>query len=551
VAPEECKADRGKILHTASNRQISYGEVISTAKEIKGYVEAKLKDPKDFRIIGTSVPRIDEPDIVTGKAIYGLDARLPNMLFATVARSPVPGGKLSDYDGSQAKSVAGVKQIVKISNGVAVIAENSWSAIQGRLALKVNWDEGSQADLSTEAIRQEMVDTINQAIAKEAPTKLKTIKATYETPYLAHTTMEPPNCVADVRADHCDIWVSTQNPQDVQTFVQNVIGLPTNVHLTLLGGGFGRRLEVDFAIEAAEISKAIGAPVQVVWTREDDIQHDFYRQMTYHWMRAGWDETGNLGLWQHYMAGQGINGIAYRAGQEVLEEGLPVLYDIAGKAHQSFLVDTPVPTGPWRGVMSSPNAFANECFFDEVAAALKKDPYDLRMELLDEANPLRTVFKLAATKANWDTPLPEGHGRGIAAQIYHQTSVVMVAEVSVQNGALQIHKVVCALNCGKVIHPDMVTQQVEGGVAFGLTSLFNEITIDKGRVQQSNFADYPILQMKDMPDVEVYTVPDEGAPQGMGEMGVPPIVPAVANAIFAATGIRIRKTPIRAEDLQA
>jgi isoquinoline 1-oxidoreductase beta subunit len=287
-----------------------------------------------------------------------------------------------------------------------------------------------------------------------------------------------------------------------------------------------------------------------VWTRDDDIQHDFYRQMTYHWMKAGWDQAGRLGLWHHYMAGQGINGLAYRVGKEVLEEGLSTLYDIPGQIPQSFLVNTPVPTGPWRGVMSAPNAFANECFFDEVAAALKKDPYEFRMELLDPSSPLRPVFELAATKANWNAALPEGHGRGIACQAYHQTSMVMIAEVSIQGGALRVHKVVSALNCGKVIHPDMVVQQVEGGIAFGLTSLFNEITIDKGRIQQSNFSDYPLLQMNEMPEVEVYVVPDDRAPQGLGEMGVPPIVPAVVNAIFNASGLRIRKTPIQVGDLQ-
>jgi CO/xanthine dehydrogenase Mo-binding subunit len=510
----------------------------------------QLKDPKEFRLIGTSVPRIDEPEIVTGKAIYGLDVRLPGMLFATVARCPTVGGKLSEYDSSQAEAVAGVRSVVKVSSGVAVVAENTWSAIQGRAALKLTWDESSGAGLSTESIHQKMVETINKAVAKESPTPLKTIEATYETPFLAHATMEPPTCVADVRADRCEVWAPTQNPLDVQSFVRNAVGVPTDVHVTLLGGGFGRKLEVDYAVEAAEISKAVGAPVQVVWTRDDDIQHDFYRQMTYHWLKAGWDQPGSLGLWHHYMAGQGINGIAYRVGKEVLDEGLPALYNLPGQIPQSFLVNTPVPTGPWRGVMSAPNAFANECFFDEVAAALKKDPYELRMELLDESDPMRAVFELAASKANWTAPLPAGQGRGMAGQVYHQTSVAMVAEVSVQGSTLKVQRVVCALNCGKVIHPDMVAQQVEGGIAFGLSSLFNQISIDKGQVRQSSFADYPILQMKEMPAVEVYPVPDEGAPQGTGEMGVPPIVPAVVNAIFNATGIRIRKTPIQAGDLQ-
>jgi CO/xanthine dehydrogenase Mo-binding subunit len=432
---------------------------------------------------------------------------------------------------------------------VAIVAENTWAAIQGRAALKINWDEGSLASLSSESIRQKLVDEMNTVIAKESSNGLTTIEAVYETPFLAHAAMEPVNCVADVRADHCDIWAPTQNPQDVQSYVRNHIKVPTDVHVTLLGGGFGRKLEVDYPLEAAEISQAMNAPIQIVWTREDDIQHDFYRQISYHWLKAGWDEKGGLQLWRHYIAAPGINGIAYHAGKEVLEEGLQTLYAIPGSLPQSFLVNSPVPTGPWRGVLSTPNAFANECFIDEAAAALKKDPLEFRMGMLDETNPLRAVIELAASKADWSSPLPQGHGRGIGCQIYHSSIVVMIAEVSVENGAVRVHKVVCAIDCGRVIHPDMAAQQIEGGVAFGLTSMFNEITYEQGRVQQSNFNDYPLLQLKDMPEVEVYVVPSENDPQGLGEMGVPPILPAVANAIFNAAGIRIRKTPIRTGDL--
>jgi isoquinoline 1-oxidoreductase subunit beta len=300
------------------------------------------------------------------------------------------------------------------------------------------------------------------------------------------------------------------------------------------------------------VSKAVGAPVQVVWTREDDIQHDFYRQPTYHWLRAGWDEAGKLALWRHFMAGPGLNGIAYRVGKEVLDGGLAVAYDIPDRVSRSLLAPIPLPTGPWRAVMSGPNAFANESFLDEVAAALEQDPYELRLSLLPETDPLRAVIELAATKAGWGTPLPEGQGRGLACHPYGSTKVAMVAEVSVQDGVAQVHRVVCAINCGTVIQPDMVVQQMEGGIVYGLTSLLKgEITFERGRVQQSNLDDYPLLQMEEMPEVEVHIVPDTGAPQGVGEMAVPPIVPAVTNAIFAATGIRIRRTPIRAEDLEA
>jgi len=550
VPVEECKADQGKIVHAASGKKLSYGELVGIAKDLKLDTTAQLKDPKDFKLIGTSVPRIDGKDIVTGKAIYGLDVRLPGMLFATVARSPVLGGKLIDYDSTQAESAAGVRKVIKISNGVAVVAENTWAAIQGRAALKVNWDEGSLASLSSESIRQKLVDKINSVVAQESSTPLTTVEAIYETPFLAHATMELVNCVADVRSDHCDIWAPTQNPQDVQSFVRNRLKLPINVHVTLLGGGFGRKLEVDYPLEAAEISQAMSAPIQIVWTRDDDIQHDFYRQITYHWLKAGWDADGNLQLWRHFIAAPGINGIAYHAGRDVVEEGLGVLYKISNNLPQPFLVNTPVPTGPWRGVLSTPNAFANECFIDEVAATLKKDPYEFRMGMLDETNPLRAVLELAASKANWGSSLPQGHGHGIGCQIYHGSIVAMIAEASVQNGAVRVHKVVCTIDCGRVINPDMVAQQIEGSIVFGLTSMFNEITYEQGRVQQSNFHDYPLLQMREMPEVEVYIVPNERDPQGLGEMGVPPIVPAVANAIFDATGIRIRRTPVRPEDLQ-
>jgi isoquinoline 1-oxidoreductase beta subunit len=440
--------------------------------------------------------------------------------------------------------------VVEVPKGVAVIAENTWAAIQGRRALKVTWDEGENNIHSTESIRRQLADRVNKAIAAESKNTLTSIEAIYETPYLAHASMEPVNCVADYHSDRCDIWASTQNPQDIQTFVRSNVGVPVNVNVTLLGGGFGRRLEVDYAIEAAQISKAAGAPVQLVWTREDDIQHDYYRQPTYHWMRAGWDNQGELGLWRHFMAGPGLNGIAYRVGQEVLEEGLMAPYRTSNGISRSFLVDIPLPTGPWRAVMSGPNAFANECFFDEVAAALKKDPYEFRMELLGKSDVLRSVLELVALKSNWGTPAPEGQGRGIACHTYHNTAVAMVADVSVQDGKVRVHKVVCAINCGRAIHPDMVTQQMEGSIVFGLTSLLKgEITFEGGRVQQGNFNDYPILQISEMPEVEVHIVPEERAPTGTGEMGVPPLVPAVVNAIFNATGIRVRHTPIRAEDL--
>jgi CO/xanthine dehydrogenase Mo-binding subunit len=551
VSTAECKAEQGAVIQIATGRKLSYGELVLAAKGTNAVSPTGLKDEKDFKLIGTSLLRVDEPEIITGKAIYGLDVRIPGLSFASVARSPVLGGTVKSYDDTAAKAVPGVKTIVQIKNGVAVVAENTWAAIQGRAALKITWDEGSLTALSSDSIRQRLVDAVNKASSDNSAGALTSLEAVYETPYLAHAPMEPVNCVADVRSDRCEVWAPTQNPMDVRDFVRNNVNVPTTVHVTLLGGGFGRKLEVDFAVEAALISKAVSGPVQVVWTREDDIQHDFYRQATYHLLRTGWDQDGKLGFLHHYMAGQGINGLAYHVGKEVLDEGLPVSYNIAERLPLSVLVNTPVPTGPWRAVMSGPNAFANECFLDEVAVALKKDPYQFRMDLLNDDDPLKPVLQLAASKANWGSSLPGGHGRGIACHnTYGLTQVAMVAEVSVKAGVVHVHKVVCAINCGRVINPDMVVHQMEGGIVFGLTSLLKgEITIEQGRVMQSNFSDYPLLQLHEMPEVEVHILPDSRAPQGVGEMGVPPLVPAVVNALFAATGKRIRHTPIKAEDL--
>lgn len=552
VAPADCKAEQSSVVHTASGKRLGYGDLVQTAATVTLTGEPQLKPASDFKLIGKSLPRVDEPAIVTGAAQYGLDQRLPGQRFAVVAHCPVAGGTVVGYDATQAKAVPGVEAVVEIPGGVAVIANNTWAAIQGRAALTISWDEGSRATLSSDSIHQLLETRITKAIANETAEGLTTLDAFYETPPLAHTALEPVNCAADVQADHCDIWISTQNPGDVQTFVRNAIGLPTDVHVTLVGGGFGRRLEVDYAVEAAQVAKAAGLPIQLVWTREDDIQHDFYRQPTYHWLRAGWDkQTKALALWRHYVAGPGINGIAYHAGQDVLLEGLDVSYDIPGRASQAVITNMPLPTGPWRAVMNGPNAFANESFLDEVAAALKQDPLAFRLALLKDSDRLRPVVQLAAQKANWGGELPAGHAQGLACHTtYGLTSVAMVAEVSVQAGVVRVHKVVCAVDCGFVVHPDMVAQQMEGGIVFGLTALLKgEITLDKGRVQQSNFNDYPLLQLSEMPVVEVYGVPSDRPPQGVGEMAVPPIAPAVLNAVFTLTGKRIRRLPVRPSDL--
>lgn len=550
VEAQTCHAEQGHVVNGVTDERRSYGELVQIAKDmpLPGLVE--LKSPSDFRLIGTSVPRLDGRAIVTGAATYGLDERVDGMLYAVVARCPVPGGTVVKFDGEEAEAVAGVKSVVAVPSGVAVVADNTWAAIRGRERLTVTWDEGENAQWSTATIDAALNDIIDTSIAAAGTatataTEGLSIEARYETPFAAHAAMEPVNCIADVRADSCRIIAPTQNPQDVQSYVSDAIGLPTEVQVTLIGGGFGRRLEVDFAIEAAEVSRAAGSPVQVVWTREDDFALDFCRQPTKHWMRAEWDAAGTVTSWRHYLAAPGLNGIAYRAGADVLNEGLAIPYSIERRTSQPSLADIPLPTGPWRAVMAGPNAFANECFFDEVAAALGRDPYELRIELLLDGDPMRAVLELAATSAGWGADVPVGSGRGIACHEYHEVPVAMVADVSVDGRAIRVDKVVCAIDCGIVVHPDMVAQQIEGAVAFALTSMFKaQITYDNGRVQQRNFGDHPLLGIGEMPVVEVHVVPSDGKPRGVGEMGVPPTVPAVANAIFMATGRRIRRIPV-------
>jgi len=550
VPVDQCHAESGAVVRTSSGERVSYGELVSTARDLKLDGGIDLKDPKDFHVIGTSVPRVDLDAMVTGTLAYGLDSRVPDMRFATVARSPVLGGTVTSFDATVAKAVAGVRDVVQITSGVAVVADNSWAAMQGRAALVVQFDDGPLQAHSTSTIDQALSDGLQKLVASVPPGSSSAIEAEYTTPYLAHAPMEPLSCVADVRSDHCEVWAPTQNPVDVQKFVQDAVGVPTVVHVTMVGGGFGRRLEVDFAVEAAETSKAVGHPVQVLWTREDDVRHDFYRPPTRHWMRAEVDGSHQLASWRHIIAGPGLNGQIYQVGREVLLDGLDVSYSIPDNVSNATLVDIKLPTGPWRAVIDGPNAFANECFLDEVAAALSRDPLELRMALLTDSDVMKPVVALVADKAGWTSPVPAGRGRGIACHRRADTPVAMVAEVSVAGGVVRVHKVVCAIDCGTVINPDMVVQQMEGGIVYGLTAfLKGQITFDRGRVQQGNFDDYPLLQLAEMPEVEVHIVPSTRPPKGVGEMGVPPIAPAVANALFTITGKRIRHMPVTPADL--
>ena len=564
VNAAECRAEKGSIIHTPSNRRAKFGKLVATAKTLPIPEKTPLKDPKDWKIIGTRVARIDTPLKVDGSAEFGIDVKVPGMLVAVVARCPVPGGKVVKFDDSKAMAVKGVRRVVQISSGVAVVADGYWPAHKGRQALDVTWEEGRNANVSDASIARLFAskaagrglvarnDGSGSGAIARAATKLD---ATYDAPFLAHATMEPMNCTAHVRADGVDIWGPTQFQTGAQGLGAQIGGVPiekVSVHTTYLGGGFGRRFEMDFIQEALEVSKAVSAPVKVIWSREDDMRHAQYRPASHHVMRAGLDASGQPVGWTHHVIAPSImtrvfpqmvqNGLD----SEAVEGAVGVPYAVPN-VHVSYsMADTGIPVGFWRSVNNSYNGWVVESFIDELAYAAKRDPYEYRRDLLAKSPRHLAALNLAATKAGWGTPLPAGHARGIAVCKSFESCVAEVAEVSVDaEGVPRVHRVVCAIDCGPVVNPAIVEAQLRSGVVFGLTAaLYGEINIAKGRVTQSNFDAYRMIRMGDMPVIEAYIVPSTDAMGGVGEPGTPPIAPAVCNAIFAATGKRIRKLPI-------
>jgi isoquinoline 1-oxidoreductase beta subunit len=553
------------VFHPASDRVLHYGELVSKAAEQPVPKEPVLKSPEQFRLIGTSIPRLDTPAKVSGKAEFGMDVRLPGMLTAAVARCPTFGGHLIDFDSTGAQAVSGVRSVLRIRSGVAVVADSFWAALRGREALRIHWEDGPKAPLASADIAREYASAARKrgAVARsEGDTAAalagaaKRIEAVYRVPFLAHSPMEPMNCTADVSGDRCVIWAPTQCQTGAKATAVEITGLPTEtveVHTTFLGGGFGRRFEQDFVAEAVEVSKEMGLPVKVGWSREDDIRHDFYRPATHNVLSAGLDGRGRPVAWTNRIVGPSI---LQRTSPDSIRDGIDrfsiqgadnLRYSVPNIRVEYVMKDLGVPVGFWRSLGYSQNVFVTECFLDEIAVAGGNDPYELRIDLLDRSPRLRAVLETAAEAAGWNTRTRRGMHRGIAAHAAAGSYVAQVAEVSVaKGGRVTVHKVVCAVDCGIVINPDIVEAQMHSGIVFGLTAaLHGEITVKDGQVVQSNIHDYPLLRMDEMPEIDVHIVSNGRAPGGVGELATPPIAPAVANAVFAATGRPVRELPIR------
>ena len=582
VAVEQCRTEQGFVLGPRGEKA-GFGTLVEAASRVPIPTKVVLKAPETFRLLGHRFPHVDGPAIVTGKAIYGLDVRQPGQRFATVLRCAVPGGQPRTWDQAKALAVAGVQSVLKVPTGLAVIADSSWAALKGRAALAASttWNEGSAKDFNSQALEAslraalagpaEPARTVGD-VDKALLTTARRLEADYAFPFQAHATLEPMNATASLGQHGAELWCGSQAPNRAQERAAAVLGLaPEQVKVTvpLLGGGFGRRSGTDFSTEAAQVAKAAGGgPIQVLWDRPDDFTQDLYHPATLHHLKAGLDAAGKLTAWSHRIAGPAVlrswmGGKKNPAQASVEANGaLDIPYDIPAIRVDFAEVPAPMALGWWRGIQIVPNVFARECFLDEIAHALGRDPLELRLHLLgqrgkvkfgrDEADlrRLKRVLEVAAEKAAWGRKLPPGHGLGLACHAYDgRTYGAAVAEVSVTKGQLRVHKITCALDCGYALNPAGIEAQVEGGIAFGLSALWTQITWEKGRAVQTGFQDFPLLRLPDMPEIETHIIPSAEPPSGVGEPPVPLAIPAVLNAIFAATGKRIRRLPLTAETL--
>ncbi len=586
VPPGECSTGKGAVTHAASSRRASYGELAEAAAKLPIPQNVPLKDPAKFELIGHATPRVDIPAKSNGSAQFGLDVRRPEMLFAVVARCPVFGGKAASFDASKAKAMPGVRDVFEIAplgpdilsaGGVAVVADSTWEAMQARDALKITWDNGPAAGESSEGLRaalraaahQAGKRVVNTGDAEAALAKgAKKVEAVYEFPFVAHATMEPMNITVHARGAEAEVWAPSQSPDWVQRTVAKILGIPAksvNVHTTLMGGGFGRRYMADFPAEGAQIAKVAGKPVQLVWTREDDMTHDLYRPAACHRMQGALDAAGRPTAWFHTMASTSIRAYHHpedKAGVEHSEVGGAdhVPYAIPNVRLDYNPVASAVPRSWWRSVENSFNGFAMECFIDELAAAAGQDPVEFRRSLLakpanwkprdeDDVNPgrLRGVLELAAEKSGWSKPLPKGKGRGIASYASFGSYFAEVAEVTITGAkSFKIDRMVAVVDCGVAVNPESIRSQTEGAIIYGLgAALKNEITIKGGAVEQTNFDGFDPIRINEAPPIEVYIVESHENCGGMGEPGLPPAAPAVANAIFAASGQRLRRLPFQ------
>jgi len=571
VDPAACRAEHGDVVHAPTGRRIAYGELTADAAGMPVPANVALKQPQDFKLIGTPAKRLDTPAKVNGTAVYGIDVRPPGVKIATLVQSPVFGGRVKSVDDAAAKAVKGVRQIVRLDDAVAVVADHMGAAKKGLAALVIEWDDGPHAKLETGAIAAELeqatlkpgavaqnIGDVDKAMASAATR----VEATYHVPFLAHATMEPMNCTVHVRPDGCEVWVGSQAVARAQAFAAKAAGLPLDkvvVHNHLIGGGFGRRLEADGVFRAVEIAKQVDGPVKVVWTREEDIQHDMYRPYWFDRLSAGLDAKGTPVAWSNRFAGSSViarwlpPGFKDGLDPDSTEGAIDLVYDLPNMHVEYVRVEPPgIPTAFWRSVGPSHNVFVTESFIDELAAAAKQDPVAYRLALLDKTPRAKAVLALAAEKAGWGRPLPERAGRGVSLQHVFATYMAHVAEVEVaKDGTVRVRRVVCAVDCGTVVNPDTVHAQIQSAAIFGITAaLYGKITLKDGRVEQANFDSYQILRMNEAPVVEVHIVQNSEPPGGMGEAGTSAIVPAVANAIFAATGKRLRKMPVDAAALK-